>query len=102
MVGRPPTLRSTQPDTKRGYATSWIQTTATVGMLVALVIIGLCRYFMDAKDLLRLGLAHSILVLDSAPANLDLYPLEAAGITHFSADEVTGQTFQTTFGRQFL
>ena len=37
------------PDTKRGYATSWIQTTATVGMLVALVIIGLCRYFMDAK-----------------------------------------------------
>ena len=37
------------PGTKRGYATSWIQTTATVGMLVALVIIGLCRYFMDAK-----------------------------------------------------
>ena len=49
MVGQPRTLRSTQPDTKRGYATSWIQTTATVGMLVALVIIGLCRYFMDAK-----------------------------------------------------
>ena len=37
------------PDNKRGYATSWIQTTATLGMLVALIIIGLCRYFMDAK-----------------------------------------------------
>src|SRR5215471_3404620 len=37
------------PDNKRGYATSWIQTTATVGMLMALVVIGLCRYFMDAK-----------------------------------------------------
>src|SRR5580765_1595026 len=31
------------PDEKRGYATSWIQTTATVGMLLALIVIGLCR-----------------------------------------------------------
>jgi MFS family permease len=37
-------------DNKRGYATSWIQTTATVGMLLALVIIGICRYVMDAKE----------------------------------------------------
>src|SRR6266699_6795358 len=36
-------------DNKRGYATSWIQTTATLGMLMALVIIGVCRYGMDAK-----------------------------------------------------
>ena len=36
------------PDSKRGYATAWIQTTATVGMLMALVVIGLCRYVMDA------------------------------------------------------
>src|SRR5262249_18043523 len=31
---------------RRGYATSWIQTTATVGMLMALIVILLCRYFM--------------------------------------------------------
>ena len=31
------------PDDKRGYATSWIQTTATVGMLAALIVIGICR-----------------------------------------------------------
>jgi MFS family permease len=37
------------PDHKRGYATSWIQTTATLGMLLALIIIGVCRYVMDAK-----------------------------------------------------
>ena len=37
-------------DNKRGYATSWIQTTATLGMLMALIVIGLCRYTMDAKD----------------------------------------------------
>src|SRR5205809_4783669 len=32
------------PDDKRGYATAWIQTTATVGMLLALIIIGICRF----------------------------------------------------------
>src|SRR5215470_8502236 len=37
------------PDGQRGYATAWIQTTATLGMLVALVVIGLCRSAMDAK-----------------------------------------------------
>ncbi|MFL5413695.1 MAG: MFS transporter, partial [Myxococcales bacterium] len=36
------------PDVKRGYSTAWIQTTATVGMLFALVIIGLTRVLMDA------------------------------------------------------
>ena len=35
------------PDGKRGYATSWIQTTATVGMFLALVIIAACRYFQS-------------------------------------------------------
>ncbi|MBI5482851.1 MAG: MHS family MFS transporter [Deltaproteobacteria bacterium] len=35
--------------TKRGLNTSWIQTTATVGFFLALLIIGLCRTQMDAK-----------------------------------------------------
>jgi MFS family permease len=40
------------PQGKRGYDTSWIQTTATLGMLLSLVVIGLCRFggFMDAKE----------------------------------------------------
>jgi MFS family permease len=33
----------------RGFATSWIQTTATLGLLLALIVIGLCREYMDAK-----------------------------------------------------
>ncbi|HTF14084.1 MAG TPA: MFS transporter [Burkholderiales bacterium] len=37
------------PDNRRGYATSWIQTTATLGFFLALLVIGLSRYFMDAK-----------------------------------------------------
>jgi MFS family permease len=34
---------------ERGYATSWIQATATVGLALALVIIILCRESMDAQ-----------------------------------------------------
>ncbi|HET8541079.1 MAG TPA: MFS transporter [Anaeromyxobacter sp.] len=35
------------PD-RRGYNTSWIQTTATVGFFLALVVIGLCRSTMQS------------------------------------------------------
>jgi hypothetical protein len=34
---------------ERGYATSWIQTTATIGFFLSLVVIGLCRVYMDSK-----------------------------------------------------
>jgi len=34
---------------RRGYATSWIQTTATLGFFLSLAVIALCRTQMDAK-----------------------------------------------------
>ncbi len=34
---------------KRGYTTSWIQTTASFGLLLALIVIGLCRYFITPE-----------------------------------------------------
>src|SRR5258707_40370 len=34
---------------ERGYATSFIQTTATLGFFLALLVIGLCPVYMDAK-----------------------------------------------------
>ena len=34
---------------ERGYTTSFIQTTATLGFFLALLVIGLCRVYMDAK-----------------------------------------------------
>ena len=40
---------------ERGYATSWIQTTATVGLALALVIILLCRQFMDPESFSEWG-----------------------------------------------
>src|SRR5512135_2149811 len=38
------------PDDRRGYATSWIQTTATLGFFLSLIVIALCRANMDAKE----------------------------------------------------
>jgi MFS family permease len=37
------------PHERRGYDTSWIQTTATLGFFMALAVIGVCRVYMDAK-----------------------------------------------------
>src|SRR4029450_5483163 len=37
------------PHDRRGYDTSWIQTTATLGFFLALLVIGVCRVYMDAK-----------------------------------------------------
>src|SRR4051794_29243383 len=34
---------------ERGYTTSFIQTTATLGFFLALVVIGICRVYMDAQ-----------------------------------------------------
>jgi len=38
------------PDHRRGYATSWIQTTATLGFFLSLAVIGACRAGIDARE----------------------------------------------------
>src|SRR5438046_188315 len=40
------------PAGQRGYDTSWIQTTATLGFFLALIVIGICRFsgVMEPKD----------------------------------------------------
>jgi MFS family permease len=38
------------PHSKRGFDTSWIQTTATLGLLLALIVIGVCRQKMTPDD----------------------------------------------------
>jgi MFS family permease len=43
------------PHDRRGYDTSWIQTTATLGLFLALVVIYLCRANMDAKEFSNWG-----------------------------------------------
>ena len=43
------------PDASRGQTTSWIQTTATTGLLLALVVVGICRVVMPADVFLAWG-----------------------------------------------
>ena len=43
------------PDDRRGYNTAWIQTTATLGMFIALVIIGVSRASMEPAAFARWG-----------------------------------------------
>ena len=43
------------PNHRRGYDTSWIQTTATLGLFLALVVIYLCRSNMDAEEFKNWG-----------------------------------------------
>src|SRR5206468_2153830 len=43
------------PDAKRGQNTSWIQTTATIGLLLALAIVGITRLNMSADDFTSFG-----------------------------------------------
>ncbi len=45
---------------ERGYATSCIQTTATLGFFLALLVIGLLPLLHRRQDLRRLGLAHPV------------------------------------------
>jgi hypothetical protein len=43
------------PNHRRGYDTSWIQTTATLGLFLALVVIWLCRSNMEPKQFIEWG-----------------------------------------------
>ena len=43
------------PEGRRGYATSWIQTTATVGFFLSLLVIGLCRFKLTPEDFQKWG-----------------------------------------------
>ena len=43
------------PRNGRGYATSWIQTTATLGFFMSLAVIALCRTQLDAKSFAEWG-----------------------------------------------
>src|SRR5258706_8262176 len=50
------------PNHRRGYDTSWIQTTATLGFFLALAGIGGCPLTIHAKEFSQFGLRVSLLV----------------------------------------
>ena len=63
---------------ERGFSTSWIQTTATLGLLLALIVIALCRQYMPAADFSNWGwripfLVSVFLLVYSVYIRLKLY-----------------------------
>ena len=55
------------PQGRRGFYTSWIQTTATVGLFLSLIVILGLRLSMTPGDVRRLGLARSVPALHHPP-----------------------------------
>ena len=54
------------PHGKRGFYTSWIQTTATLGLFMAILVILGIRTCSGRGGFHRLGLAHSVPALGGA------------------------------------
>ena len=81
------------PQNQRGYDTSWIQTTATLGFFLALLVI--CALPLhrldDASGVRGLGLAHSVPGVAHPADLLGLHPAEAERIAGLPADEGRGQ-----------
>jgi MFS family permease len=61
------------PHGKRGAYTSWIQTTATLGLFLSLLVILGVREFMG-EGIQRLGLAHSVPGVDPAAGHVGVDP----------------------------
>lgn len=81
------------PAGKRGFYTSWIQTTATLGFFLSLAVIGGIRGVMDAESF-KAWVAHSIPGLGRAAGDLGLHPHETVGKPGVQADEGRGQGLQ--------
>ena len=80
------------PDGKRGLYTSWIQTTATLGLFLSLLVILVCRTTLgDAFE--SLGLAHSVPSVDRAARRVGVHPAAARRIAGVSGDEGRGLAF---------
>ncbi len=82
------------PHGKRGAYTSWIQTTATLGLFLSLLVILGMRTLDRRAGLQRLGLAHSVPGLDPAAGHLGVDPAVAERIARLPEDEGRGQDLQ--------
>ena len=82
------------PHGKRGFYTSWIQTTATLGLFLSLLVILGVPHVDGERAVRRLGLAHPVPALDRAARRLGLDPAELNEIAGVPEDEGGGQALQ--------
>ena len=81
------------PPGKRGRYTSWIQTTATLGLFLSLVVILLCRSWLGA-EFDDLGLADPLPGVRRAARHFGVHPHATGGIPGVSGNEGRGHEFQ--------
>ena len=82
---------------ERGFATSWIQTTATLGFFLALLVIGVCRFYLfDAKSFAEWGWRIPFLVSLVLLDLLDLHPAQAERVADVPEDEGRRQGVATS------
>ena len=79
------------PDHKRGQFTSWIQTTATVGLFLALAVILIFRLSLGDEAFAGLGLAHPVPAVGDPGRWCPLHPHASPGDTALHAREGAGQ-----------
>ena len=79
------------PDSKRGLHTSWIQTTATLGFFLSLVIIGGCRLGMAEPAFKQWGWRIPFLISLVLLVDLGLHPAQAERVAGVPRDEEPGQ-----------
>ncbi len=87
------------PKNKRGLYTSWIQTTATLGLFMALLLVLGIRIKPGRTDLRRLGLAHSVPAVGHPAGGLGLDPAQAQRVALVPAHEGTRQRLQAAVDR---
>ena len=90
------------PQSRRGRDTSWIQTTATLGFFLSLLVIGACRVGLDAKAFLEWGwrlpfLVSLVLVILSLRLRLRLQESPV-----FQSLKAAGKTSQAPLKESFL
>ena len=79
------------PQGRRGFYTSWIQTTATIGLFLSLLVVYIVRNSMSPDAFADSGLSggwrYSVSAVDHPARHLDLDPPAAGGIADVPEDE---------------
>ncbi len=81
------------PQGKRGLYTSWIQTTATLGLFLSLLVILFTRSLLG-PDVRHLGLAHPVPRLGDIARDLGVHPPAARRVTGVPRDEGGGHALE--------
>ena len=78
------------PTGKRGYYTSYIQTTATLGFFLSLAVIGSCRLGFGEEAFRGMGLARAVPDLGRPARGVRLHPAATAGVAGLRRAEDRG------------